>query len=180
MVCGCSMPVQALGFGLWRSACSSCGDREVNMRAVPEGITSADVIVWGEGGTFAQQIAAGRHRLKGDEPDSAGGGTDTGPSPYDFLLAALGSCTSMTIGMYARKKNWPLERVTVWLRHSKIYAADCSECETREGMLDRIERDVRFEGPLNAEQHSRLLEIANKCPVHRTLTSEISIRTRLL
>ena len=149
------------------------------MGAVPEGITSADVIVWGDGGTFAQQIAAGRHRLKSDEPDNAGS-TDTGPSPYDFLLAALGSCTSMTVAMYARKKNWPLERVTVWLRHSKIYAADCSECETRKGMLDRIERDVRFEGPLSAEQHSRLLEIANKCPVHRTLTSEINIRTRLL
>ena len=101
------MPVQTLGFGLWRSACSSYGGPDVNMSAVPEGITSADVIVWGEGGTFAQQIAAGRHRLKGDEPDSAGGGTDTGPSPYDFLLAALGSCTSMTIGMYARKNNWP-------------------------------------------------------------------------
>src|SRR5229473_132232 len=84
------------------------------MCAVPEGMTSADVIVWGEGGTFAQQIAAGRHRLKGDEPDSAGG-TDTGPSPYDFLLAALGSCTSMTVGMYAREKNWPLERVPGWL-----------------------------------------------------------------
>ena len=155
------------------------GDREVNMNAVPKGITSADIIVWGEGGIFAQQIAAGRHRLKSDEPES-GGGTDTGPSPYDFLLAALGSCTSMTVGMYARKKNWPLERVTVWLRHSKIYAADCSECETREGRLDRIELDVRFEGPLSAEQHLRLLEIANKCPVHRTLTSEINIRTRLL
>ena len=90
-----SVPV-TIGCGLWRSACSSCGDREVNMCAVPEGMTSADVIVWGEGGTFAQQIAAGRHRLKGDEPDSAGG-TDTGPSPYDFLLAALGSCTSMTV-----------------------------------------------------------------------------------
>jgi putative redox protein len=151
----------------------------VNMSAVPEGITSADVIVWNEGGTFAQQIAAGRHRLNSDEPDSVGG-TYTGPSPHDFLLAALGSCTSMTVGMYARKKNWPLERVTVWLRHSKIYAADCSECETREGKLGRIERDVRFEGPLSAEQHSRLLEIANKCPVHRTLTSEINIRTRLL
>ena len=149
------------------------------MSAGPEGIASADVIVWGEGGTFAQQIAAGRHRLKADEPGSVGG-SDTGPSPYDFLLAALGSCTSMTVGMYARNKNWPLERVTVWLRHSKIYAADCSECETKEGMLDRIERDVRFEGPLSAEQRSRLLEIANKCPVHRTLTSEINIRTRLL
>jgi uncharacterized OsmC-like protein len=120
---------------------------EVNMSAVPDGIASADVIVWGEGDTFAQQIVTGRHRLKSDEPVSVGG-TDTGPSPYDFLLTALGSCTSMTVGMYARKKNWPLERVTVWLRHSKTYAADCSECETREGMLDRIERDVRFEGPL--------------------------------
>jgi putative redox protein len=149
------------------------------MSAVSERITSSDVIVWGEEGTFAQQIAAGRHQLKDDEPDSVGG-TDTGPSPYHFLLAALGSCTSMTVGMYARKRNWPLERVTVWLRHSKIYAADCSECETRESMLDRIERDVRFEGPLSAEQHSRLLEIANKCPVHRTLTSGINIRTRLL
>jgi putative redox protein len=151
----------------------------VNMSGIPEGITQADVIVWGEGGAFAQQIAAGRYRLKGDEPLSAGG-TDTGPSPYDFLLAALGSCTSMTVGMYARKKNWPLERVTIWLRHSKIYAADCSECETREGMLERIERDVQLEGPLSAEQRSRLLEIADKCPVHRTLTSEINIRTRLL
>ena len=149
------------------------------MSGVPEGITQADVIVWGEGGAFAQQIATGRYRLKGDQSLSAGG-TDTGPSPYDFLLAALGSCTSMTVGMYARKKNWPLERVTIWLRHSKIYAADCSECETREGMLSRIERDVQLEGPLSAEQRSRLLEIADKCPVHRTLTSEINIRTRLL
>jgi putative redox protein len=149
------------------------------MSAIPDGVTSADVMVSGEGSMFEQQIAVGPHRLKSDEPKSVGG-SDTGPSPYDFLLAALGSCTSMTVGMYARKKNWPLERVTVWLRHSKIYGADCSECETKEGMLDRIERDVRFEGPLTAEQHSRLLEIANKCPMHRTLTSGINIRTRLL
>jgi len=146
---------------------------------VPEGIESANVTVWGEASGFAQQIAAGAHRLRGDEPESAGG-TGTGPSPYDLLLAALGSCTSMTVGMYARRKGWPLERVTVWLRHSKTYAADCAECETKEGMLDRIERDVRFDGPLTAEQRSRLLEIANKCPVHRTLTSEINIRTRIV
>jgi putative redox protein len=144
-----------------------------------ERMESADVIVRGEGSSFAQQIAVGPHRLHGDEPESVGG-TGTGPSPYDFLLAALGSCTSMTVGMYARRKNWPLERVTVWLRHSKIYAADCSECETKEDMLDRIERDVRFDGPLTLEQRSRLLEIANKCPVHRTLTSEINIQTRAL
>jgi uncharacterized OsmC-like protein len=149
------------------------------MSAVRERIESADVIVWGERSSFAQQIAVGPHRLNGDEPESVGG-TGTGPSPYDFLLAALGSCTSMTVGMYARQKNWPLERVTVWLRHSKIYAADCSECEMKEGMIDRIERDVRFDGPLTAEQRSRLLEIANKCPVHRTLTSEINIQTRVL
>jgi uncharacterized OsmC-like protein len=150
-----------------------------DMNEVPEGVESADVIVWSEGSGFAQRIAAGPHRLRGDEPKSVGG-TGTGPSPYDFLLAALGSCTSMTVGMYARQKKWPLERVTVWLRHSKIYAADCAECESKEGMLDRIERDVRFKGPLTAEQRSRLLEIANKCPVHRTLTSEINIRTQIV
>ena len=86
----------------------------------------------------------------------------------------------MTVAMYARRKGWPLERVTVALRHSKIHAADCAECETKEGMLDRIERDVRLDGPLTAEQRARLLEIANKCPVHRTLTSEINIRTRII
>ena len=149
------------------------------MSTISELNESADVVVWSEGSGFAQQIAAGPHRLRGDEPESVGG-TGTGPSPYDFFLAALGSCTSMTVGMYARKKKWPLERVKVWLRHSRIYAVDCAECETMEGMLDRIELDVRFDGPLTAEQRSRLLEIANKCPVHRTLTSEINIRTRIV
>jgi len=149
------------------------------VREIPEGIEAANVIVWGEAGGFAQQIIAGPHRLAGDEPEGVGG-TGTGPSPYDFLLAALGSCTSMTVAMYARRKGWPLERVTVALRHSKIHAADCAECETKEGMLDRIERDVRLDGPLTAEQRARLLEIANKCPVHRTLTSEINIRTRFI
>jgi uncharacterized OsmC-like protein len=114
-----------------------------------------------------------------DEPVSAGG-TDTGASPYDLLLAALGACTSMTVAMYARRKAWPLEEVTVHLRHAKIHAADCAECETKEGMLDRIERDIHFAGSLTEEQRSKLLEIANKCPVHRTLTSEIDIRTRVV
>ena len=135
------------------------------------------VIVRGGADGFAQVIHAGRHRLAADEPVSAGG-TDTGPSPYDFLLAALGACTSMTVALYARRKSWPLEEVTVHLRHSKIYAADCAECETREGLLDRIERDIHFAGPLSSEQISRLLEIAEKCPVHRTLTSEIIIHSK--
>jgi uncharacterized OsmC-like protein len=135
------------------------------------------VVVRGSASGFAQEIHAGRHRIVADEPVSAGG-TDTGLSPYDLLLAALGSCTSMTVGIYARRKSWPLEEVTVHLRHSKIHATDCAECETKEGMLDRIERDIHFAGPLTEEQRSKLLEIANKCPVHRTLTSEIDIVTR--
>jgi len=135
------------------------------------------VVVRGHAAGFAQEIHAGPHRLHADEPLTSGG-TDTGPSPYDLLLAALGACTSMTVAMYARRKAWPLEEVTVHLRHSKIHAADCAECETKEGMLDRIERDVHFSGSLTDEQRSKLLEIANKCPVHRTLTSEIDIVTR--
>ncbi len=135
------------------------------------------VVVHGDAAGFAQEILAGPHRMTADEPVKAGG-TDTGPSPYDFLLAALGSCTSITVGMYARRKGWPLEEVTVRLRHSKIHASDCADCETKEGMLDRIERDIHFAGSLTAEQRSKLLEIANKCPVHRTLTSEIDIVTR--
>jgi putative redox protein len=135
------------------------------------------VVVRGSASGFAQEIHAGRHRIVADEPVSAGG-KDTGLSPYDLLLAALGACTSMTVGMYARRKTWPLEEVTVHLRHSKIHATDCAECETKDGMLDRIERDIHFAGPLTEEQRSKLLEIANKCPVHRTLTSEIDIVTR--
>jgi uncharacterized OsmC-like protein len=135
------------------------------------------VVVRGSATGFAQDIVAGRHRMAADEPVSVGG-TDTGPNPYDFLLAALGACTSITVGMYARRKGWPLEEVTVNLRHAKIHASDCAECETKEGMLDRIERDIHFAGSLTNEQRSKLIEIANKCPVHRTLTSEIVIKTR--
>lgn len=137
----------------------------------------ATVVVSGAAG-FAQEIVAGRHRISADEPATAGG-TDTGPSPYDLLLAALGACTSMTLSMYARRKGWPLERVVVRLQHTRIHAEDCAECETKEGMLDRIEREIDLAGPLTEEQRGRLLEIANRCPVHRTLTAEIDIRTRL-
>jgi putative redox protein len=138
-----------------------------------------EVVVRGSARAFVQEVEAGGHRLVADEP-AAAGGTDRGPNPYDLLLAALGSCTSMTIGMYARRKGLPLESVSVRLRHSKIHAADCADCETREGLLDQIERDLELVGDLDDEQRARLLEIADKCPVHRTLTSRIVIRTRLV
>jgi uncharacterized OsmC-like protein/fermentation-respiration switch protein FrsA (DUF1100 family) len=126
---------------------------------------------------FQQSISVGPHRLVADEPVAAGG-EDTGPGPYDFLLAGLGACTSMTMRLYADRKSLPLERTTVTLRHSKIHAQDCAECETKEGMLDQIERVIAMEGELDAEQRKKLMEIADKCPVHRTLTSEIRIVTR--
>ncbi|MGH9322755.1 MAG: OsmC family protein [Vicinamibacteria bacterium] len=137
------------------------------------------VIVTGSAAGFAQEVVVEKHRLTADEPTSVGG-TDTGPTPYDLLLMALGSCISMTAGLYARRKEWPLESVKVTLRHSRIHAEDCEACETKGVMLDRIESDVELRGPLNEEQRSRILEIARKCPVHRTLTSEIDIRTRLV
>jgi putative redox protein len=127
-------------------------------------------VVRGSAAGLAQEIELGRHRLHGDEP-AALGGTDTGPAPYDLLLAALGSCTSMTLSLYARRKQWPLRSVRVELRHAKV---------PREGgSVDRIEREIALEGPLDDEQRARLLEIANKCPVHRTLTSQVEIESRL-
>jgi putative redox protein len=135
------------------------------------------VIVRGTAAGFAQEIEIGSHELHADEPVSFGG-TESGPSPYDLLLAALGSCTSMTIGFYARKRSWPLEKITVSLQHSRIHAADCEECETKEGKIDRIELDIQLTGSLTDEQRAKLIEIAGKCPVHQTLTSEINIKTR--
>ncbi|MEH2481977.1 putative OsmC-like protein/alpha/beta superfamily hydrolase [Nitrobacteraceae bacterium AZCC 2146] len=126
---------------------------------------------------FQQQITVGPHRLLADEPVSAGG-TDTGPGPYDLLLSALGACTAMTMRLYADRKTLPMDRVTVTLKHKKIYARDCEACETTEGMLDQIERVIGIEGALDAEQRQKLMEIADKCPVHRTLTSEIHIVTQ--
>lgn len=128
-------------------------------------------------GKFQQTVTAGPHRLLADEP-IARGGDDTGPGPYDFVLAGLGACTSMTLRLYAERKSLPLERTTVRLKHSKIHAEDCAECETKDGMLDQIELTIAMEGPLDDAQRKRLMEIADKCPVHRTLTSEIRILTR--
>jgi uncharacterized OsmC-like protein/pimeloyl-ACP methyl ester carboxylesterase len=127
-------------------------------------------------GKFQQTVSVGPHRLVADEP-LALGGDDSGPGPYDYVLAGLGACTSMTMRMYADRKSLPLDRVTVTLNHSKIHAADCAACDTKVGMLDQIERVIKIEGALDTEQRTKLMEIADKCPVHRTLTSEIRIVT---
>jgi uncharacterized OsmC-like protein len=137
----------------------------------------ADVIVRGNASGFLQEVSSGKHHLRADEPTSVGGG-NAAPGPYDYLLVGLGACTSMTVGLYARTKKWPLENITVALRHSRIHADDCAECETKVGMLDRIDVEIEMTGALTAEQREKLLEIAAKCPVHRTLKSEINIRVR--
>ena len=129
-------------------------------------------------GKFTNQVVVGRHVIRADEPVAAGG-LDSGLSPYDLLCAALGACTAMTLRFYADLKGIPLERVSVELKHEKIHATDCAECETKEGKIDRIERLIGLEGALDSAQRQKLLEIANKCPVHRTLHSEVVIPTRL-
>jgi putative redox protein len=135
---------------------------------------ATEVVVRGSGLGFAQEISARSHRLIADEPFSDDG-TDTGPTPYELLLAALGSCASMTVALYARRKGWSLEAVTVRLSHSRIHAVDCAECETKAGRLDRVEWSLHFHGDLTTAQRARLLEIAQMCPVHRLLRSEVHI-----
>jgi uncharacterized OsmC-like protein/fermentation-respiration switch protein FrsA (DUF1100 family) len=129
-------------------------------------------------GIFPQWVAAGSHRLRADEPATVGG-SDSGPAPYDFLLAALGACTNMTLKMYAERKGWQIDRLETRLRHDRVHAEDCADCETKEGMVDRIERRITIEGPLDADQRARLAGIADKCPVHRTLHNEITVVTEI-
>jgi putative redox protein len=153
-------------------------DSVVSEEAVDLGEAPRNVVVREtRNSKFQQAVSIGPHLLLADEPVGSGG-EDTGPGPYDFVLAGLGACTSMTMRLYADRKSLPLERTTVTLTHSKIYAEDCAECETKSGMLDQIERVITMEGALDAEQRKKLMEIADKCPVHRTLTSEIHIVTR--
>ena len=140
--------------------------------------TGGTVVVASTGnGAFEQVLLDGRHTLIADEPKAVGGG-DAGPGPYELLLMSLGSCTSMTVHLYAARKQWPLEQVVVRLRHSKVHTEDCADCEDNpKAMIDRIDRALEFVGALDAEQRSRLLQIANQCPVHRTLSSKIDIKT---
>ena len=130
-------------------------------------------------GKFTVDIAVGAHHLAGDEAKDIGG-DDTGPAPHEFLLAGLGACTVMTLKLYAARKQWPLEHVAVRLTRRKIKAADCPDCRTTEGEVEEMTREITLTGPLDADTRARLLDLANKCPVHKTLTGEIKIRTALV
>ncbi len=123
------------------------------------------------------EVTAGGYTLVADKP-AALGRTEAGPTPYDYLLTALGSCSAITVRMYADRKGWPLQSVTVWLEHRRIHAKDCEECETKSGRIDRIGLELELEGPLDDAQRERLREIADKCPVKRTLDSEVLIESR--
>jgi uncharacterized OsmC-like protein/alpha/beta superfamily hydrolase len=155
--------------------------RYASGQAVPvpgKGLGRGEVIVSGGAAGYAVEAVSARHRWGADEPVDQGG-TDTGPTPYDLLLSALGACKAITARMYADRKGWPLKGVRVLLRHSRIHAEDCANCETREGMLDRLESELEFLGPLAEGQRERLHEIADRCPVQRTLQSEVDIQSRL-
>ena len=145
---------------------------EDGLKAADDEVLVADAAA----GKFPQTVLMGPHRLRADEPQSVGG-TDTGPTPYQLLTAALGACTNMTIKMYADRKGWTINRLETVLKHDKIHADDCADCETTVGKIDRIHKTLTIEGPLDADQRAKLLEIADKCPVHRTLHSEVLIET---
>jgi putative redox protein len=152
--------------------------RDPNM--LQSSITSGTVIVASTGkGAFEQVMLDGRHVLHADEPVAAGGG-DTGPGPYELLLMALGSCTSMTVHLYAVRKKWPLEQVVVSLSQERVHVQDCTNCEDPGAMVHRIEKRIELIGPLDDVQRARLMEIADHCPVHRALTSRIEIRSALV
>ncbi len=168
----------------WASRYLTLSDSTVNAEMVPSnGAASssyADSTVRVRTGAsgFKTTINVRGFELLADEPASSGG-TETGPTPYDFLAAALGACTSMTLRMYADRKKWPLEGVTTAVSHDRIHAADCESCESADGHLDRLSREIVLDGPLDSDQKARLLEIADRCPVHKTLHSEIVVETRL-
>jgi len=168
----------AATIGAWARRYLLDGDGEAQVESQRPRVGRGEVLVEEHDGKFAQNVYTDRHYLRADEPTSYGG-KDSGPSPYEFLLAALGTCTAMTIRMYATRKKFDLTRVSVRLKHDKIHAEDCKHCDSREGRIDRIERSLELSGDLSDEQRNDILRIADRCPVHRTLHSEIDIQSRL-
>ena len=150
----------------------------VDIDSLQSSISAGETVVADTGNRFEQVLLDGRHVIRADEPVSAGG-HDLGPGPYELLTMALGACTSVTLRMYADRKQWPLKHVIVRLRHQKVHATDCAGCESTDSLVDRIHREIKLIGPLNDDQRERLLKIASMCPVHRTLSSKIDIRTEL-
>ena len=151
--------------------------RSISTTAHLTKVANPHVVVFGMGRSFLQQISTGKHRFQADEPVNVGG-TDMAPDPYDYLMAALGACTSMMVGLQARNRKYPLENIVVSLRHSRIHADDCEECLTKEGMIDRIDVGIELTGPLTPEQRAELMKTAAGCPIHRALTHEINVRLR--
>jgi putative redox protein len=167
-------PIVCLRKEIWLMVAQIC---EQNPPMITNGGNAMQVVVSSESG-LTQEITSGAYRLQADEPVEFGGAA-MGPSPYELLLASLGACTSMTLRLYANRKGWNLERITVRLRHSRVHVKDCAECETKHPFMDRIEREIILSGNLTDEQKARLKVIAESCPVHRTLTSVTEIRTEL-
>jgi putative redox protein len=148
--------------------------------ALQNSVKPGTVVVASTGaGPFDQIMLNGRHALKADEPATVGG-SDGGPNPYELLLMSLGSCTSMTVQIYAARKKWPLEQVVVRLRQERVHMQDCADCEKPDAMVHRIEKTIELIGALDEEQRKRLREIADHCPVHKTLTSKIVIASAMV
>jgi putative redox protein len=143
-----------------------------------EPIAVPEVVVRGGAMGLQQRIEAGAYQWVADEPASVGGG-GTGPTPYDLLLGALGACTSMTLRLYADRRKWPLEGVVVRLRHQRIHREDCVNCEKKDASIEQVERTLELKGPLTEEQRGRLLDIAERCPVHQTLQRTLQVHTTL-
>jgi uncharacterized OsmC-like protein len=137
------------------------------------------VVVSGPATGFRTEVEVGGHHLVVDEPIAVGG-ADEGPTPYEMLLAGLGACTAMTLRIYADRRKWPLERALISLRHRKVHAQDCIDCETKPAKMDVVDRVITLEGSLTEEQRAKLLEIAERCPVQQTLGSKIQVNTKLV
>jgi len=161
------------------TAAATATEAAAGVAAEPRALTAGEVEVTGTAHSLRQEVRLGAHHLVADEP-VADGGADAGPTPYGLLLAALGTCSGMTMRLYADRKGWPLAGTRVRLRHSRDHEADCEHCVAGDARIERVDRELELLGPLTEAQRVRLAEIADHCPVHRTLRSRVEIVTKLL